>query len=160
MHPYQKLLVWQRAHRLAVTVHGHSNGWTDSVLRTQVRRAALSVPSNIVEGAASPSQAMFARYLGTALASAAELEYQLLFASEITLLTAGEHALLHAELLELKRMLIALLKRTREHGRNERPGARAREEARGTGAGSGPRRGVPSASTETSLPDPADEGKM
>jgi len=70
-----------------------------------------------VDEVASPSQAMFARYLGTALASAAELEYQLLLARAIQLLPADTHASLHRELTELRRMLVARLKRVRDRGR-------------------------------------------
>ena len=122
MVPYEKLLVWQRAHALALDIYRVTEGWNDLPLRTQSRRSAVSVASNIVEGAASQSAAMFARFLSIALASAAELEYQLLFAHDNGSLSPASYAPLRQEVIELKKMIIALLKRIRATAARQRKG--------------------------------------
>jgi len=55
----------------------------DFGLRDQIRRAAVSVMSNIAEGFESQTQALFIKYLGTAKASAGEVRSQLYIASDL-----------------------------------------------------------------------------
>jgi four helix bundle protein len=79
---YERFEAWRAAHLLALEVFKLSDCWPRSelyVLTSQVRRAALSVPSNIAEGAAKHGRREFARYLNIALGSLAELKYLLRF---------------------------------------------------------------------------------
>ena len=71
-------------------------------LVSQMRRAAVSVPSNIAEGAARASTKEFAQFLCTASGSLSELETQLLLAKELGWITEGEVF----ELVERVRMMI------------------------------------------------------
>ncbi len=71
-------------------------------LVSQMRRAAVSVPSNIVEGAARASTKEFTQFLYTASGSLSELETQLLLAKELGWVTEGEVF----ELVERVRMMI------------------------------------------------------
>ena len=111
MHPYKKLVVWQRAHALAAALYEADSldeGARYRSLVEQIRRCAASIAANIAEGAGSESQASFARYLGIALASAHELESHFLLARDIGC-TTPENALQFAASVEsLKRMLTAL----------------------------------------------------
>ena len=78
MGDFKKLLVWQKAHALALRSHraaGRIRGTQNAALRSQLTRAAQSIAANIVEGLAQHSERDFARFLGYALASAAELEH-------------------------------------------------------------------------------------
>ncbi len=106
------LRVWQRAKDLAVfiyklTSHGKFN--KDFGLRDQIRRAAVSVPSNIAEGANRRSTKEFVRFLHIAVGSAAELETQLLLVEEISL--TGKSTLdLMEKLQEVIRMLYGLIR--------------------------------------------------
>jgi four helix bundle protein len=75
MMPYEKLLAWKTAHQQL------------SVLTAQVRRAALSIPTNITEGVAKSGSREFRRYLDIAIGSASELSYLLLFARDRGLLS-------------------------------------------------------------------------
>jgi four helix bundle protein len=71
------VLSWQKAHALAVLVNEvtHALARSDrSGLVSQVRRAALSIPSNIAEGCSRPTDRDFAKFLQIAIASATELE--------------------------------------------------------------------------------------
>jgi four helix bundle protein len=121
MHPYQRLIVWQRAHALAVALY--RAGVLDESVRyralvEQLRRCAGSIAANIAEGAGSGSQPMFARYLAIALASAYELENHLLLAGEINCVTRGANESLGVEVQAIKKMLTVLLRQVRHRPSN------------------------------------------
>ena len=92
MSDYKKLQVWRKAHALALNAHRAANrirGSQYSSFRSQIIRAAMSIPSNIVEGREQETEAAFARFLKIALASASELDYHLLAARELAPLPKG-----------------------------------------------------------------------
>lgn len=78
-------------------------------LARQMRRAAVSVPSNIAEGCGRGGQAELGRFLHIAMGSASELEYQLLLARDLKLSNGEDHARLVGDITEVKRMLTALI---------------------------------------------------
>ena len=78
-----------------------------------MRRAALSIPSNIVEGSSRAGDRDFAKFLQIAIGSASELEYQLSFAAAVSLIPQRECDERMREVVEVRRMLIALLKKLR-----------------------------------------------
>jgi four helix bundle protein len=117
MHPYQRLIVWQRAHKLAVALYDAELLDESSRYRAlvdQVRRCAGSITANIAEGSGSAAQAMFARYLAIALASAYELESHLLLTHDIGCVSAESAAVLGAEVEALKKMLTVLVRTVRK----------------------------------------------
>src|SRR5690242_6075796 len=76
MSDFKKLKVWRKAHALALNVHSVASGIRGRMygsLRSQLVRAADSIPANIVEGRGKKSDPDFARFLGYAVDSAAEL---------------------------------------------------------------------------------------
>jgi four helix bundle protein len=80
---FEDLDVWKRARALANMVYDLTEGEMfkrDFVLRDQIRRAVVSIMSNIAEGFESRTQVMFIEYLGRAKASAGETRAQLYFA--------------------------------------------------------------------------------
>lgn len=80
---FEDLRVWQNARKLANMIYDFSSFGDfarDFGLRDQMRRAAVSVMSNIAEGFESRTQAMFIEYLGRAKASAGEVRAQLYLA--------------------------------------------------------------------------------
>ena len=80
---FEDLDVWKRSRKLANLVYDMTDGdlfRRDFVLRDQIRRAVVSVMSNIAEGFESKTQGMFVEYLGRAKASAGELRAQLYLA--------------------------------------------------------------------------------
>jgi len=111
MHPYQRLVVWQRAHALAASLY-EATALNDSAryraLVDQIRRCAGSIAANIAEGAGSGSQSSFARYLGIALASAYELESHFLLARDVGCTTPANSERYAASIESIKRMLTAL----------------------------------------------------
>ena len=91
MGDFRKLEAWQAARRLAVLVHRTTAAmpWRERAgLGDQMRRAAVSVASNIAEGAGRAWDREFARFLRIARGSLQELQTQLLIASDLTLLPA------------------------------------------------------------------------
>ena len=82
---YEKFHAWKAAHELALQVYATSDSWPSSEryqLTAQVRRSALSVPTNIAEGAAKRGRREFRRYLDIANGSLAELSYLLRFGKD------------------------------------------------------------------------------
>ncbi len=82
---FEDLEIWQRAKDLTNLIYKHSTDGPfsrDFGLRDQMRRASVSIMSNIAEGFESQTQAMFIKYLGHAKGSAGELRAQLYIARD------------------------------------------------------------------------------
>jgi len=109
---YRDLHVWQRAVDFAVAIYRVTRSFSKHEvyggLTDQIRRAAVSVPSNVAEGQVRHSQRVFARYVDIALGSAAEVSTQLLIAREIGYLSPEDHQRLSDELTEITKMLHGL----------------------------------------------------
>lgn len=81
-----KLLVWQKSHELTLKIYQITNRFPKEEmfgLTSQIRRAAASVPSNIVEGKARGSSKEYKRFLLIARGSLEETKYQLLLAKDL-----------------------------------------------------------------------------
>ncbi len=76
-----------------------------------MRRSAASIPTNIAEGCGRGGDAKFARFAQIAMGSASELEYQILLAHDLKLLTDENHDQLANNVTEVKRMLTALIQK-------------------------------------------------
>jgi len=86
---HERFMAWRLAHQLALEVYAITDRWPRADLfglTSQIRRSALSIPTNIAEGAARQGRREFARYLNIAVASLAELTYLLRFAKDRGLL--------------------------------------------------------------------------
>jgi four helix bundle protein len=87
---YERFRAWQATHQLALEIYRVTDQWPREErfgLTIQVRRAALSVPTNIAEGAAKRGSREFRRFLDIAHGSLAELSYLLRFSRDYGLLT-------------------------------------------------------------------------
>jgi four helix bundle protein len=105
---FKELRVWQKAHALGLEIYQATRSFPrDEIygLTSQIRRAAVSVGANIAEGCGRRSDGEFARFLQIARGSASELEYHLLFARDLKLLTHDAHQNLEKKLVEVQRML-------------------------------------------------------
>ena len=82
-------------------------------LTSQMRRAAVSVPSNIVEGCARESQAEYARFLGIAFGSLRELHYQFGLSKRLGFLNEKDFLMGSGKVMEAEKVLGALLRSMR-----------------------------------------------
>ena len=108
---YQQLLVWQKAMDLAVAVYRASDPFPKSEtyrLCDQLRRCAISVPSNIAEGQGRNTTPDFLRHLGIARGSLYEAETQLILAYRLGYLTDELRTALLSLTGEVGRMLNGL----------------------------------------------------
>ena len=114
MSDFKKLLVWENGHALALHAHRVATGIRrsqDVPLRSQIIRAAMSIPANIVEGRRQESQKEFARFLRIALNSGCELEYHLILARDIGALSEREADSLLREAIEVRKMIHGLVRK-------------------------------------------------
>jgi four helix bundle protein len=109
-HSFEDLEVWKRSCRLTVKVYELFKNSKEYVLRDQMTRSALSIPSNIAEGAERSSSQEFIRFLNIAKGSVAELRTQLYIASEIGVIDDSERNVLKKELMEISSMLQSLIR--------------------------------------------------
>jgi four helix bundle protein len=113
---HQRLKAWQSAHQLALQTFIVSQSWPKREiygLSAQTRRAALSVPTNIAEGAARFGRREFARFLNIALGSLAELHYLLEFARDLGICETSDWERLEQLRDETGKLLWGLYRRVR-----------------------------------------------
>ena len=105
---FEELEVWKRACQVAVEVYEILKDCKDFGLKSQMTRAAISIASNIAEGAERNSKADFIRFIHIAKGSAAELRTQFYIASQIGVVEKNIQKRMVSELKELSSMLQAL----------------------------------------------------
>jgi four helix bundle protein len=114
MGDFRKLEVWRKAHALVLNVDREAakiRRSNHSALRNQRIRSAMSIPTNIVEGAGQRTAREFARFVRISLNSASELEYHLMLARDMRALTPKVADALAAQAVEVRKMLYGLSKR-------------------------------------------------
>jgi four helix bundle protein len=87
--PYERFRAWEAAHQLALNIYLVTSHWPAVErygLTAQVRRAALAVPTNLVEGSSKRGPKEFGRFLDVSVGSLAELGYMLRFARDAGIL--------------------------------------------------------------------------
>jgi four helix bundle protein len=105
---YKKLKIWEKAHCLAIEVYRITRNFPREELygiTSQIRRAAFSVPLNIVEGHASNSKKEFLNFLNIANRSLVETEYLLELTAELCFLSRQDYENLEKIRQEVGRML-------------------------------------------------------
>ncbi|MFL5466414.1 MAG: four helix bundle protein [Gemmatimonadaceae bacterium] len=111
MSDFRKLKVWGKSHALAlnaISVAKKIRGSESSALRMQMIRAAMSIPTNIVEGSGQESSKEFGRFLSIAIKSSSELEYHLVLAADLQVITKNDFVSLTDQTVETRKMLYAL----------------------------------------------------
>jgi four helix bundle protein len=111
---FKKLKVWRKGHALALNVHRVATrirGSGNASLRNQMLRAAMSITTNLVEGAGQTSGMEFARFIGISLNSTSELEYHLILARDFQAITVSDFESLSAQTIEVRKMLYGLRNR-------------------------------------------------
>ena len=117
---FKELLVWQRAKDLSVSIYRISGDGAlrkDFGLRDQIRRSAVSIPSNIAEGDERDTDKESVRFFYIAKGSLAELRTQLQIAFETGYIEQDSFERLDEECWQLGRMIGALIKARKGDGR-------------------------------------------
>src|ERR1700691_3317068 len=114
VHSYRELIIWQRAIQVCVAIYRITKSFPREEiygLTNQLRRASVSVPSDIAEGYGRLSRDQFRYFLGVARGSNLELQTQLVIARELGF--TGAHEVEHIERLsfEVGKMLTAMLRK-------------------------------------------------
>ena len=113
MQKYEELTVWQKAMDIVVEVYVLAKSLPGEelyVLSNQMRRAAVSIPSNIAEGQERGTTKDFIKYLHIAKGSKAELETQLLICVRLNYLDQAQIRMTQGLLAEVGKMLNALIR--------------------------------------------------
>jgi four helix bundle protein len=117
MRDHRKLRAFALADEVALLIYQITAGFPKEELyglASQMRRAAVSVPSNIVEGSARESQADYVRFLTIAFGSLRELHYQLSVSRRLGYLDDLNSFLVDSKIIETEKMLNALIIKMRE----------------------------------------------
>jgi len=123
MSDFKKLDVWRKSHALVLNVHrttARMRKGEIAALRGQMMRAAMSIPTNIVEGNGQETPKEFARFLRFSLNSSSELEYHLILAKDLNGISQSDFDSLAAQTIEVRKMLYGL-RRTLENMSSRRP---------------------------------------
>lgn len=111
---YRELILWQRAIQACVAVYRFTSSFPREEiygLTSQLRRASVSVPSNIAEGYGRLSKEQFRHFLGIAKGSNLELQTQLVIARELGMGNAIEAERIEGLSFEVRKMLTTMIRR-------------------------------------------------
>ncbi len=111
MHNFRKLNVWQSAIDLTTEIYLVTKSFPSDEkfgLTSQMRRSAVSVPSNIAEGAGRNSTKEFGHFLGICMGSSCELETQLIISNKIGYLNDTHLENLISELQKIQKQIYSL----------------------------------------------------
>ncbi len=112
MQDYRSLKVWEKAHQLVLDVYKATNNFPKEELFglvSQIRRASVSIPTNIAEGTSRKSKKDFIRFLEIAFGSAKEVEYELFLSNDLKYFQTEVFTKLDNQIKEIKKMLIGLI---------------------------------------------------
>jgi four helix bundle protein len=110
---YKELKVWEKSYQLCLEVYLITQEFPKIEiygLISQMRRAALSIPSNIAEGYGRKTISEYLRFLYIAYGSVCELETQILLSGDLGYLNENRLSKVQKEVREVERMLQALIK--------------------------------------------------
>jgi four helix bundle protein len=113
MKNFKNLNVWRKGIDLVVNVYKKSKQFPKEEiygLTSQIKRSAISIPSNIAEGSGRGSNKDFNRFLDISLGSSFELETQLIIAHELEFLSDNDFNELNEKVIEEQRMITGLQK--------------------------------------------------
>jgi len=117
--PHRNLVAWQKAMELVVAIYNVTKEFPKEEvygLTAQLRRAAISVPSNIAEGAADRTTQQFSNFLSNAIGSLNEIDTQLNVALRLDYLAENDYQQLHVLLDECLALTYGLRKSLRGKG--------------------------------------------
>ena len=119
MQDFTQLKIWQKAHSFTVNIYKKTAGFPSEEkfgLTSQMRRASVSIESNIAEGCGRNGDREFSRFIDLAQGSAYEVRCQIFIARDLDFISADESSLLLNKISEISRMMIAFQKKLKAEG--------------------------------------------
>ncbi|MDX1478313.1 MAG: four helix bundle protein [Saprospiraceae bacterium] len=113
-HNFRELNVWQRARQFVKEIYRVSGAFPKEELfglTNQIRKAAISIPSNIAEGCGQGSDRQVMQYCSVAMGSAFELETQLILTNDLDFIDNQAMETLLAEVTEIQKMIHGFINR-------------------------------------------------
>jgi len=110
---FKDLKVWQKSYALCLKIYKVTDQFPNDEkfgLTSQIRRSAVSIPSNIAEGYGRKTTADYIRMLYIAYGSICELETQTMLSNDLNYLPKDKIEVLKTDIAEVERMLMALIK--------------------------------------------------
>lgn len=117
MSMFRKLLVWQKSMELVTKMYSSRQKFSKEELfglTSQIRRSAVSIPSNIAEGYGRDSNKEYLRFLNISIGSLFELQTQIEIAKNIMYLNEKDFNDLYENSREIERMLVSFIKKIKE----------------------------------------------
>jgi four helix bundle protein len=114
----EELDVFKRAHKVTLTIYEISGKFPADEkfgLVSQMRRAAASIATNLIEGSYRLNRAEYRQFVGIARGSSGELKYHVLLAKDLGYLSKSDYTALRAELDEISKMLMGLARSLATH---------------------------------------------
>ena len=111
MHRFQDLAIWNKSMDLAGLIYKLTNNFPETErygITSQIRRSAVSIPSNIAEGAGRNNKKEFYQFLGIALGSMAELETQSNLAMRFGYFKEEDFSMIEQSIIEIRKMTYSL----------------------------------------------------
>ncbi len=116
MRDFREIKVWEKSHTFTLQIYKDTNSFPNDErfgLVSQLRRASVSIPTNIAEGCGKSGEKELARFMQISMGSASEVEYLLLLSFELDILSKDKYSKLNNQIIEIKRMLASFIKRLR-----------------------------------------------
>ena len=114
MKDFRNLLVWEKAHKLALDIYGVTSLFPREEiygLTSQIRRASVSIPANIAEGCGRDSEGELLRFMRIAMGSSSELEYELILAHDLGYVPDEKFNTIHGDLVQVRKMSTAFIQK-------------------------------------------------
>jgi four helix bundle protein len=108
MYNFKELKIWQKSRELTKKIYLITQKFLEEEkydLISQVRRSAVSIPSNIAEGSGRESKKEFLRFLNISISSAFELETQIIISGDLGFIEEQEYNLIIEEINEIQKMI-------------------------------------------------------
>ena len=113
MNKFKELKVWQKSIQLVTTIYSQTSNFPKEEvygITSQIRRCAVSIPSNVAEGAGRRTKKDFSHFLDIAKGSSFELETQLIISKELGFIERIKFENLNSDLEEIQKMITGLQK--------------------------------------------------
>lgn len=117
MNNFRNLLIWQKSMTLVTSIYNSTKAFPKEEtfgLTSQIRKCAISIPSNIAEGFGRESHKDYLRFLNISVGSLFELQTQLEIAKNISYLTTEQFNKQYEDSREVERMLISFINKIKE----------------------------------------------